>query len=387
MLDVLLVDDDDIVRGSIAEALVRAGHRVTQAEDGEQAASLVDSQRFDLAICDVHMPKMDGLTLFRRVKRVAPRTAVVVMTTFGNIPDAIGSLRDGAADYVTKPFDPDDFIAKIIGPIDDRFTLRREMERVRAPQVERRAGGRLVAESPQMKTLAEQARTLASTDVPVLISGERGTGKKMLARTMHGQGPRKEGPFVVVSCNSLPDLMLEAELLELSDHERRSGGRDSWFRRAAGGTIVIDGIDLLPVSAQSSLLRVIQEPETLAGRRNHRPTGARIIAVARSNVLEMVQRGRFLEPLYFRLNAMALNIAPLRDRKEDVLPLVAELLDRMTPRERDVPLIEPRAWKLLSTYPFPGNAHELQWALEHAVTLANGNPIDVPHLPPRILSL
>ncbi|MEO7113477.1 MAG: sigma 54-interacting transcriptional regulator [Polyangiaceae bacterium] len=387
MLDVLLVDDDDDVRGSIAQALVRAGHRVTEAEDGDQAAALVDSQSFDLAICDVQMPKMDGLTLFRRVKRVAPRTAVVIMTTFGKIPDAIGSLRDGAVDYVTKPFDPDEFIAQVIAPIDDRFALRREIERVRAPQLERRAGGHMVAESLHMHTLIDQIHTLAHTDVPTLITGERGTGKKMLARTLHAQGSRKDGPFVVVSCNSLPDLMLEAELLELSDNQRRAGGRDSWFRRAAGGTIVIDGIDLLPISAQSSLLRVIQDPETLAGRRGWQPTGVRIVAVARHSILELVNRGRFLEALYFRLNAMALHVPPLRERKADMLPLVAELLDRMTPRERDVPLIEPRAWNMLSSYPFPGNMHELQWALEHAVTLANGNPIDVPHLPPRIITL
>ena len=346
MLDVLLVDDDDIVRGSIAQALMRAGHRVTQAEDGDQAASLVDSQKFDLAICDVQMPKMDGITLFRRMKRVAPRTAVVIMTTFGSISDAVGSLRDGAVDYVTKPFDTDDFITKIIGPIDERFTLRREIERIRAPHVERTAGGHLVAESPQMRALSEQIRTLANTDVPVLITGERGTGKKMLARVLHAQSSRKQGPFIVVSCNSLPDLMLEAELLELSDQPRRAGVRDSWFKRAAGGTIVIDGIDLLPVSAQSSLLRVIQDPETLAGRRAHQPTGARIVAVARHNILEMVQRGRFLEPLFFRLNAMSLRVPPLRERKADLMPLVAELLGRMTPRERDVPLIEPRAWEV-----------------------------------------
>ncbi|MEO8875904.1 MAG: sigma-54 dependent transcriptional regulator [Polyangiaceae bacterium] len=386
MLEVLLVDDDDIVRGSISEALQRAGHRVTEACDGEEAANLVDVQKFDLAICDVHMPKMDGITLFRRVKRVAPATAVVIMTTFGKIPDAIGSLRAGAVDYVTKPFDPDEFTERVIGPISDRFTLRREIQRARAPQIERHAGGRLVAESMQMQLLVEQLRTLAHTDVPLMIAGDRGTGKKMLARVLHAQSPRKDGPFVILPCTSLPDLMLESELRELSD-QRSAGGRDSWFRNAEGGTLVLDGIDTLSIATQSSLLRVIQEPEMVARRKGDwRPIGVRVVGIARKSIAAMVADGRFLEPLYFRLNAMALHVPPLRERPQDLLPLVAEFLDRMTPRERDVPLIEPRAWKMFTSYPFPGNAHEVEWALEHAMTLSNGNPIDVPHLPTRMIT-
>ncbi len=384
MLEVLLVEDDDIIRQSIAAALGRAGHRVTEAADGEQAASLVDARQFDLAICDVQMPKLDGLTLFRRVRHVAPRTAVVIMTSFGRIPDAVGSLRDGAVDYVTKPFDPDEFTERVIGPINERFTLRRELDRARKASDDARDGDRLVSQSLQMQKLVEQVEALAHTDVPVLLTGERGTGKKIVARLLHDRGPRRNGPFVIVPCTSLPDLMLESELRELSDTRRNA--RDGWFRSASKGTIVLDGVDTLPISAQSSLLRVIQEPGMLAHRTNEWVSvGVRLVATARKSLTKMVHDGQFLEPLYFRLNAMGLYISPLRERPLDLLPLVVELLNRMTPRDRELPLIEPRAWEALTRYPFPGNAHELVWALEHAITLADGKPIDLGHLPARIM--
>ena len=385
MLEVLIAEDDEIVRQGIADALGRAGHVVTEAADGEQAAALVEEKKFDVAICDVHMPKLDGLTLFRRVRRVAPRTAVVLMTSFGKIPDAVGSLRDGAVDYITKPFDPDELVSRVIGPIAERFTLRRELEKIRLMQTERRTGERIVAESSQMKKLVEQVETLSGSDASVLITGDRGTGKKMLARMLHEHGYRKQGPFVVVPCNSLPDLMLEAELRELT--HGRAVGRDEWFRRAMGGTLVIDGIDTLTVSAQSSLLRVIQEPGVMARRDGAwKPAGVRLVAIARSSVAKMARDNAFLEPLFYRLNAMSLFVPPLRERPLDLLPLVAELLARMTPREREIPLMEPRAWEALSKYPFPGNAHEVVWALEHAITLSDGSPIDVGHLPARITS-
>ena len=383
MLEVLLVEDDDIIRRSIADALGRAGHRVTEAVDGEEAAKLVDERRFDVAICDVQMPKIDGITLFRRVRHVAPRTAVVIMTSFGKIPDAIGSLRDGAIDYVTKPFDPDEFVAKVIGPIAERFALRRELDRARLVASEGRAGDRLVAQSPPMQKLLEQIEQLAHTDVPVLLTGERGTGKKIVARTLHERGPRRNGPFVILPCTALPDLMLESELKELSD--ARKPTRDAWFRSASRGTIVLDGVDTLPIAAQSTLLRAIQEPGMLAHRTNEwLPVGVRLVATARKSLTKMVREGHFLEGLYFRLNAMSLKVAPLRERKADLLPLVVELLNRMTPRDRELPLLEPRAWEALSRYAFPGNTHELVWALEHAITLADGKPIDIGHLPARI---
>ncbi|MEO8797567.1 MAG: sigma 54-interacting transcriptional regulator, partial [Polyangiaceae bacterium] len=345
--------------------------------------SLVDARKFDLAICDVQMPKLDGLTLFRRVRHVAPRTAVVIMTSFGRIPDAVGSLRDGAVDYVTKPFDPDEFTERVIGPIDQRFALRRELDRARKASDDARDGDRLVAQSLQMQKLVEQVEALAHTDVPVLLTGERGVGKKLVARLLHDRGPRRNGPFVIVPCTSLPDLMLESELRELSDSRRTA--RDGWFRSAAKGTIVLDGVDSLPISAQSSLLRVIQEPGMLAHRTNEwLSVGVRLVATARKSLTKMVRDGQFLEPLYFRLNAMGLHVSPLRERPLDLLPLVVELLNRMTPRDHELPLVEPRAWEALTRYPFPGNAHELVWALEHAITLADGKPIDIGHLPARI---
>jgi CheY-like chemotaxis protein len=214
MLDVLLVDDDDNVRESVAVALLGAGHKVTEACDGAEALDLLASHAFDLAICDVQMPRLDGLTLFRRLRRDAPGTAVIIMTSHGKIPDVVDTLRDGASDYVTKPFDPDEFTQRVVAPIAEHRALRMRFEAARAQLVARDTGACLVAVSPAMRALEGRMALLSQSDASVVITGDRGTGKELVARTLHAQGPRRDGPLVLVDGALLPELLRASELAE-----------------------------------------------------------------------------------------------------------------------------------------------------------------------------
>jgi DNA-binding NtrC family response regulator len=384
MLDVLVVDDDDIVRESVAQALASAGHQVTEASDGEKALSLIGARAFDIAICDVRMPKVDGLMLLRRLRREAPGTSVVMMTSFGRIPDVVGSLRDGAVDYVTKPFDPQDFVRNVVGPLAEKRLLRKSFEVARAQFVSREAGGSLVGTSLAIRQLADRATTVAKGDASILITGERGTGKKLMARTIHAQSPRRDGPLIIVSCASLPDLMLESELrgLDATVSENR---RDAWFRAAEGGTLVLDGIDVLPVGAQGTLLRTIDEPGAHARRSiGWQPLGVRLISLSRESLTDRVTARLFLESLMFRLNTVQLRMPPLRQREGELYCLVSHFLRRATPPGRAAAGLTPRAWKALTAYAFPGNIRELAWALEQALTVADGADIDFEHLPDEV---
>jgi DNA-binding NtrC family response regulator len=381
MLDILLVDDDAMVRESIADALVDAGHAVTQASDGEQAASLSRAHTFDVAVCDVNMPKMDGLTLFRRLRRDSPGTAVVIMTSFGRIPDVIGTLRDGAVDYVTKPFDPTEFTKKVIGSIDERTSLRRTFERARSQSTTRRTGSPLVGDSGVMRRLADRIKTLADVETPVLLTGASGTGKELAARTLHAGGARRDGPFVVIPCASLPDLMVEAELRELA--ELRPGHqRDAWFRSAEGGTLVLQEVGELAPIAQTSLLRILREPQLRARRsRQWQPLGVRVVATTTQELSERVAAGTFQDGLYYQLNGVGVRVPSLRERDGDLVLLVEHFLRELTVPGVTPPAISPATWQELQRRTFVGNVRELRWTLEHALSLTSGAEIALEHLP------
>jgi DNA-binding NtrC family response regulator len=373
MLEVLLADDDEDVRESIATALLNEGHRVTEAADGAEAAELIGTRPFDVAICDVRMPRVDGLTLFRRIRREAPKTAVVIMTSHARIPDVVDTLRDGAAGYVTKPFDPEEFVQNILGPIAAQRSLLRKFEAAREGMVVRRTGAKLVALSPAMRSLADRAAVLASSDTSLVLVGDRGTGKELVARVIHAQGSRRDGPFALIDGALLP------ELLETAD--------DEWVRAAAGGTLVLDGIERLSTRHQAHLARAISDPGVVAIRGPQwEPLGARFVTLTRERLADRVIEGSFLESLYYRLNGVQLRVPALKERAEDLAALVAELLGELQPPSRTLPSLSAEAWEALAHAPWPGNVRQLRAALEHALAMSAGGTIELQHLPQEVLS-
>jgi DNA-binding NtrC family response regulator len=379
VLEVLVADDDENVRSAVARALVSAGHRVTEASDGMQALEAMASRVFDLAICDVQMPRLGGLALLRRIRRDAPGTAVVLMTAFGEIPDVVGSMRDGAVDFITKPFDPDEFTHRVVEPIAEHRGLRKAFDRVRASQVACATGARIVADSPAMHAVVERIQVLANTDAAAILVGDRGTGKELVAHAIHAQGPRRGGPFVVAD-----GTLLRAALDDADDPSARDAP-EQLFRTAMGGSLVLDGIEQLPLRAQVRLLRLIDAPGAAARRSPWwHPLGIRLLTLTRQDLGARATAGELLDALYYRLNGVQLHVPTLRERGPDLCPLVVQIIDELEPPGTTRPGVTDAAWRLLSSYPFPGNVRELRWALEHALAMSDGGPIDAEHLPDEV---
>ena len=383
MLDILLIDDEPTIRLSVGDALRAAGHGVTVASDGAEAMAIVSSRVFDVVITDIRLPKVDGLTIFRHLRAESPSTDVILITAYGAVSDAVTALREGALDYLTKPFDLDELKLRL-GRVNERRALRRDLDAARAELAVRAPGSTIVGNSPPMVRLLDRISTIASSDAPVLITGESGTGKELVARTLHDLSARKGKPFVAVNCAAFPETLLEAELF---GHERGAftgavRKRDGRFKAADKGTLLLDEIAEIPLPAQAKLLRVLQEGaiEPL-GTNAPVHVDVRLISATHRNLKERIAEGRFREDLYYRLNVLDIASPPLRERRGDLAVLVQHFLRRFTPAGSQPPGLSPRAWALIAEYPFPGNVRELEHALEHAVVLARGKDIDVEHLP------
>jgi two-component system response regulator AtoC len=392
MLDILLVDDEPDFRMLVGDALRDAGHRVSLAANGAEGLAAISANVFDVMICDIRLPKVDGLTLFRRVRQESPGTDVILITAHAAVADAVAALKEGAYDYLTKPFDVDEIILQM-ERIGVQRALKRELEQARAELSQRRNGtgtggaGAIIGRSPPMLRLADRIETIAQSDAPVLITGESGTGKELVARTLHERSVRRGKPFIAVNCAAFPETLLEAELF---GHERGAftgavKRRDGRFKAADGGTLLLDEIAEVPLPAQAKLLRVLQEGtvEPL-GTNEVTRVDVRIISATHRNLRERIKEGRFREDLYYRLNVLDIEIPPLRERRGDMPLLLQYFLNKFAQPGKPTPTIGPRAWAVLSQYHFPGNVREFAHAIEHAVVLASGGEIDVEHLPAGI---
>jgi len=384
-LEILLVDDEASIRESAGEALRGNGHHVTTASTEARALSLLAAHVFDVVISDVNLKKGNGLTVFRSVHASSPSTEVILITGFGTISDAVVALKEGAYDYVTKPFDMD-LIEIRLGRIAERRRLEEELASARA-DASRTPGTPLVGRTPAMVRLVERIGTMAPSDASVLITGETGTGKELVAHSLHERSARAAKPFVAINCAAFPETLLEAELF---GHEKgaftgATARREGRFKAACGGTLFIDEVAEMPLSVQVKLLRVLQDGlvEPL-GTNEAIHVDVRVITATHRNLRERIAQGLFREDLFYRLKVLDISIPPLRERRGDLPLLVHHFLLRSHRQGAAMPVLSPQAWAALGQYSFPGNVRELEHAVEHAVVLAQGKEIQLEHLPEEI---
>ncbi len=374
---VLVVDDEEGVRSFIARALAGERLHVVTAQDGQEAAELVDHQSFHLVITDLKMPRLDGMSLLRKLRKETPETEVIVLTAHGTVDSAVEAMKLGAYDYLQKP---------LSGPDELRLLVRRALER-RALHEERdrqarvsRAAARLVAVDPAMVAVVEQIRKVALTDASVLLTGESGTGKEVAARSIHEGSPRRDGPFVAVNCAAITESLLESEIF---GHEKGAftGATDAHrgrFELADGGTLFLDEISELAQGLQAKLLRVLEERsfERVGGSRTI-AVDVRIISATNRDLAAEIAAGRFRVDLYHRLAVFPIRLPPLRERRLDILPLADHLLARIAQDlgRRGLSMTEKARAALLAR-DWPGNVRELRNVLERAAILAEGSELD-----------
>ncbi len=370
---ILLADDERAIAITLADDLRRAGHEVVGVGDGPQAVAAFEAGAFDVVVTDMRMPGLSGLDLLERVKASGRETEVIIITGYGTIDSAVDAMRKGAFDYVLKPFNNEEILEKL-RKIREFRRLRHENAELREELDLQKGLGQLVGRSPPMQRVIERIRTVADRDARVLITGESGTGKERVARALHDISRRRDGPFVPLACAAIPAQLLEDEIFghergAFTDAKERKAGR---FERAHGGTLFLDDIDDMPLETQVKLLRVLQEGEVEPlGGTQAIPVDVRVIAATKVDLAEAVEDGEFREDLYYRLNVVAIDLPPLRERADDIPLLVDHFLRRAAAGRTYT--IAPEVMAELRAYRWPGNVRELENAIERAVALAGAD--------------
>ena len=360
-LKLLLVEDDAALRDAVTLILELEGHAVTAVDGGPAALEALGKDVFNLVISDLKMEPMDGLTLLGEIRARLPQLPVMLMTAFGDVEKAVAAMQGGACDFLLKPFEPE--------------VLHAHVRRYASVPV---GDGGTVAEDPRTRELLMLAGRVAETDATVMLSGESGTGKEVFARYIHNHSKRKAKPFVAINCAAIPDNLLEATLF---GHEKGAftgahSAQAGKFEQADGGTLLLDEISEMPLSLQAKLLRVLQEREVeRVGGKKPVPLDLRVLATSNRDMAAEVAAGRFREDLYYRLNVFPLAIPALRERPGDILPMARHFLARHAERIGGHATIDEGAAELMRAHPWPGNARELDNAMQRALILATGGVI------------
>jgi two-component system response regulator AtoC len=381
---ILIVDDEAIVRESLRDWLNDVSYQVFTAEDGPQALEILERQKPEIVIADLVMPGMDGIELMKRAKDMLPNVEVVIITAYGSIPTAISAIREGAYDYVEKPFCPERvelLIEKLVKHqrlIEENYSLQQKLD-------ERYRFEEIIAKSPKMQRVIEVIKVIANSNATILITGDSGTGKELVARAIHSQSHRRCKPFVAVSCAALPESLLESELF---GHEKGAftgaySQKKGKFEVANRGTLFLDEVGEMSANIQVHLLRVLEEKEfTRVGGNELIKVDVRVISATNKDIKKALANGEFREDLYYRLNVVSVELPPLREREEDIPLLAQHFLRKFAVENRkEITGFSPEATDFLLKYEWPGNVRELENAIERAVILAKGSLIEVADLP------
>ena len=375
--NILLIEDDEILRITISDSLKKMGWPVTAAEDGQEGLNLIKKNNFDIVISDIRLPKINGIDVLKEVKNYYPNTEVIMITAFGNIEDAVGIIKFGAYDYITKPFHTDDLIFRIKKIIDYQ-TLKNDYAALKN-QCDDHSLLNIIGKSNMMQGVFDLIERVSKIDSNILITGESGTGKGLVANIIHLKSKRAKNPFIKVSCAALPETLLESELF---GHEKGSftgaiKRRYGRFEMAKDGTIFLDEVGEIPMSIQVKLLRAIQESEfERIGGEETIKVDVRIISATRKNLEKAIEDGEFREDLYYRLKVIPIHIPPLRERKEDIPILVDYFIKRFNKKLSRLVEITSEALKCLLDYDFPGNVRELENIIERSVALSTSDTIN-----------
>jgi len=387
MKRVLVVDDEENLRLVLRTLLRKHGYEVEVAESGEAALALVDTFGPDVILTDVRMPKMGGLDLLATLKAKQNAATVIVMSAYGNVDLALEAIKAGAYDYVSKPFKPEEIVLAL-RKAEEREILRRENRALKEQIQQENKFETILAKSAEMNEIFRTIAKIADFKTTVLIQGESGVGKELVAKAIHGRSSRKAKPFVAVNCGAIPENLLESELF---GHKRgaftdANADRRGLFEEADGGTLFLDEIGELPLSLQVKLLRALQE-ETIRrlGDTKDVQVDVRIVCATHRDLAAETKAGRFREDLFYRINVLTLVIPPLRSRREDITLLIDHFIAKNNARlGMNVRGASPAARKLLLEYPWPGNVRELENTIERAMVLAEADVIDTGDLPERL---
>ncbi|MBI5411373.1 MAG: sigma-54-dependent Fis family transcriptional regulator [Nitrospirae bacterium] len=376
---ILVVDDDAVARDLLAEALRKEGYEVEAVAGGAEAIECGRQTRFDLVLTDMRMGAVDGIAVLRAFKQSSPDTGTVLLTAFGSMEGAIEAIKQGAYDYLAKPFKKEE-IKLVVRRALEHNRLLRENTRFREQLRERTDQSQLVGSSPPMLDVYKLVARVATGKSTVLLEGESGTGKELIARAIYSNSPRRDRPFVPVNCAALPDQLLESELF---GHEKGAftgavGFKPGLIETADGGTLFLDEIGDLGIALQVKLLRVIQEQEVRrVGGTVTAKVDVRIIAATNRDLTKLVKEGRFREDLFYRLNVVRILLPPLRERREDIPMLAHHFLQKFSGGDKPIRGFVPETMTLLQRHQWPGNVRELENVIERAVSLSHG-PLVLP---------
>lgn len=381
---ILVVDDEAVVRDSLRQWFESEGYEAAAVASGREALLAVQERQYDLALLDIKMPGMDGMELQRKLRDADSELTVIIMTGYASVETAVEALKRGAYDYVTKPIDPDELVHLVANALGHK-RYRRELEQLRENIEEIYPEVRLIGNSPAMRRVMQLIEMVAPTDTTVLISGESGTGKEVVARAIHAASPRRHMPMVVIHCGALTETLLESELF---GHERgaftgahyRKKGK---FEVADGGTAFLDEISDISLKTQTDLLRVLQEKEIQrVGGTQSINVDFRCVAATNKSLEDLVKAGTFRPDLYYRLKVFAIDLPPLRDRREDIPILADHFLTKLAKSmNRPAPKLSPEAVDLLLGHDWPGNVRELENAIERAMVIGRDPEIPASAFP------